>query len=251
MDQTQTQKPDVVPDTASAYLDPHYWDQRFAQEEHYEWFKEYSHFRHLIIQYVKPNSSVLEIGCGNSQLCEELYRDGITELTCIDLSSVAVDKMKQRLFSKGYKGIKVLEADMLDLPFDNECFDVVIEKGTMDVLFVDSGDPWNPEPVTVSKVMAMLNDVHRVLKPGGIFISITFGQPHFRRRFFNAPTFTWSIEWKTFGDGFHYFFYILQKGQRSLDKDEDTKKIDLPPISLFHEELDNEDYLFRSNLDEL
>jgi ubiquinone/menaquinone biosynthesis C-methylase UbiE len=27
--------------------------------------------------------------------------------------------------------IKVLEADMLDLPFNDECFDVVIEKGTM------------------------------------------------------------------------------------------------------------------------
>ena len=27
--------------------------------------------------------------------------------------------------------IKVLEADMLNLPFSNECFDVVIEKGTM------------------------------------------------------------------------------------------------------------------------
>lgn len=27
--------------------------------------------------------------------------------------------------------IKVLEADMLDLPFDDQCFDVVIEKGTM------------------------------------------------------------------------------------------------------------------------
>lgn len=32
--------------------------------------------------------------------------------------------------------IKVLEADMLDLPFSNECFDVVIEKGTMvNILF--------------------------------------------------------------------------------------------------------------------
>lgn len=45
-----------------------------------------------------------------------------------------------------------------------------------DVLFVDSGDPWNPEPVTVSNVMAMLEGVHRVLKPHGVFISITFGQ---------------------------------------------------------------------------
>lgn len=45
-----------------------------------------------------------------------------------------------------------------------------------DVLFVDSGDPWNPQPATVKKVMAMLEGVHRVLKPGGTFISISFGQ---------------------------------------------------------------------------
>lgn len=117
--------------------------------------------------------------------------------------------------------IKVLEADMLDLPFEDGCFDVVIEKGTMvllevlfwmyylvqqwlsiiflfrrsaihlyvelryqkcmllnlkDVLFVDSGDPWNPHHATVEKVMKMLHEIHRVLKPEGIFISITFGQ---------------------------------------------------------------------------
>ncbi|KAL2477195.1 S-adenosyl-L-methionine-dependent methyltransferase superfamily protein [Forsythia ovata] len=255
MDPTQTgpepQKTDVVPATASAYLDPHYWDQRFTEEEHYEWFKDYSHFRHLILQHIKPDSSILEVGCGNSQLCEELYRDGITDLTCIDLSSVAVEKMKQRLFSKGYKEIKVLEADMLDLPFEDECFDVVIEKGTMDVLFVDSGDPWNPKPETASKVMAMLQGVHRVLKPHGIFLSITFGQPHFRRPFFNAPEFTWSIEWRTFGDGFHYFFYILKKGQRSLDNSGYAEKVDVPSISLFHEELDDEAYLFRTNFDEI
>lgn len=106
--------------------------------------------------------------------------------------------------------IKVLEADMLDLPFGDECFDVVIEKGTMvtnhllvvvsyylqilvfaffvlifisstvcnlkDVLLVDGGDPWNPQPSTRAKVMAMLEGVHRVLKKDGIFVSITFGQ---------------------------------------------------------------------------
>lgn len=224
-------------------------DQRFAEEEHYEWFKDYSHFRDLILREIEPNASVLEVGCGNSQLCEELYRDGITELTCIDLSPVAVEKMKQRLYSKGFKEIKVLEADMLELPFEDECFDVVIEKGTMDVLFVDSGDPWNPEPRTKEKVMTMLQGVHRVLKPNGIFISITFGQPHFRRPFFNAPTFTWSLEWRTFGDGFHYFIYILKKGQRSSHEIEHIEKIVEPSISLFHEELDNEDYLFRTDVD--
>ncbi|GJV39253.1 hypothetical protein Tco_1417693 [Tanacetum coccineum] len=35
--------------------------------------------------------------------------------------------------------------------------------------------------------------------------------PLFRRPLFNAPEFTWSIDYSTFGDGFHYFFYILRK----------------------------------------
>ncbi|KAJ8645712.1 hypothetical protein MRB53_007460 [Persea americana] len=241
----------VAPSSALGYLDPNYWDRRFSCEEHYEWFKDYSHFRHLIQQNIKSSDSVLELGCGNSQLCEELYRDGISQITCIDLSTVAVEKMRKRLLDNGYNDIKVLEADMLDLPFGNECFDVVIEKGTMDVLFVDSGDPWNPQPATVKKVMAMLEGVHRVLKPGGTFISISFGQPHFRRPLFEAPEFTWSFEWSTFGDGFHYFFYTLKKGRRLLDSKGCGDQVDQPMICLLQEELEGEDYIFRTNIDGL
>ncbi|XP_058069154.1 uncharacterized protein LOC131218562 isoform X2 [Magnolia sinica] len=214
----------AAPSSALAYLDPHYWDRRFSFEEHYEWFKEYSHFQHLIQQHIKSSDSVLELGCGNSQLCEELHKDGITEITCIDLSAVAVEKMQKRLLGKGYKDIKVMEADMLDLPFGNECFDVVVEKGTMDVLFVDSGDPWNPKPATVNK-------------------------PHFRRPLFEAPEFTWSFEWSTFGDGFHYFFYTLKKGKRSLDSKKCSDRLDSPSICLLQEELEGEDYIFRTHID--
>ncbi|KAI3441331.1 Methyltranfer_dom domain-containing protein [Psidium guajava] len=245
------EKRDVGPTTALDYLDPRYWDERFSREEHYEWFKDYSHFRHLIQQNVKPDSSVLELGCGNSQLSENLYKDGVTRITCIDLSAVAVESMQKRVLSKGYKEIKVLEADMLDLPFGDECFDVVIEKGTMDVLFVDSGDPWNPRPATVAKVMLMLQGVHRVLKPDGIFLSITFGQPHFRRPLFDSPEFTWSVEWHTFGETFHYFFYMLKKGQRSIVGERPGNKLQVPSINLLHEELESEDYLFRINIDEM
>ncbi|KAF2294433.1 hypothetical protein GH714_011334 [Hevea brasiliensis] len=153
---------------------------------------------------------VLELGCGNSQLCDEMYKDGITDITCIDLSAVAVEKMQQRISAKGYKEIKVLEADMLHLPFSEGVLMLLLRKEPC-------GDPWNPRPANVTQVKAMLDGVHRVLKPDGIFISISFGQPHFRRPLFDAQEYTWSIEWNTFGDGFHYFFYILRKGKRSLD----------------------------------
>ncbi|KAM1650448.1 hypothetical protein ACFXTN_003151 [Malus domestica] len=76
-DPTGTQRNGVGPSTALAYLDPKYWDERFSSEEHYEWLKDYSHFRHLIQSHITPNSSVLELGCGNSHLSEELYKDGL------------------------------------------------------------------------------------------------------------------------------------------------------------------------------
>ncbi|KAE9447293.1 hypothetical protein C3L33_20863, partial [Rhododendron williamsianum] len=186
-------------------------------------------------------SEVLEVGCGNSQLCEELYKDGITEITCIDLSAVAVEKMQKKLLFKGYKEIKVLEADMLDLPFGNECFDVVIEKGTMDVLFVDSGDPWNPQPATVSRAMAMLQGVHRVLKPDGIFISITFGQV------FGGGLCTVLVA----SEGILQHLKQNLQGRRSSESNGLTEKFEMPSVSLFHDELETEDYLFRTNLDEV
>ncbi|KAF3786603.1 Methyltransferase-like protein 13 [Nymphaea thermarum] len=216
-------------------------NKRFTAEDHYEWLKDYSHFQHIMSRHVKATDSVRiklfkfalfflsfcalshleqegihDLSCGSSQLCENLYKDGMTNITCIDLSAVAVEKMQKRLKEVGYNGIQVLEADMLDLPFSTESFDVVIDKGTMDVLFVDSGDPWNPSPSTVEKVIAMLKCVHRVLRQDGTYISISFGQPHFRRPLFEMEEFTWSIEWETFGDGFHYFFYTLKKISETL-----------------------------------
>lgn len=131
------------------------------------------------------------------------------------------------------------------------CLFTLFPHSLKDVLFVNSGDPWNPRPETVAQVKAMLEGIHRVLKPDGIFISISFGQvgltntelpfsfwvlgthwwvlyaplflleihlmqPHFRRPLFDAPDFTWSVEWSTFGDGFHYFFYVLRKASPGI-----------------------------------
>ncbi|KAL2927506.1 EEF1A lysine methyltransferase 4 [Bienertia sinuspersici] len=211
----KNQEDEVAPSSAITYLDPQYWNERFAKEEHYEWLKDYSHFRHLILEHIHPNSSVLELGCGNSQLSDEMYKNGIKNITCTDLSPVAVEKVQKRLLLKEFKEVKVLVADMLDLHFLDETFDVVIEKGTMDVLFVDSGDPWNPNPATVSKVAVMLQGIHRILKPDGVYISISFGQ-----------------------------------GTRTLNNSQPTERQNFPTICLLQDELEGEDYLFRTNLDD-
>ncbi len=50
---------------------------------------------------------------------------------------------------------------MLDLPFANHMFDVVIEKGTMDVLFVDNDQPFDPRVAVKERVFQMLHETHR------------------------------------------------------------------------------------------
>jgi hypothetical protein len=36
--------------------------------------------------------------------------------------------------------------DMMNMEFDPEMFDVVIDKATMDVIMTDNTDPWDPSP---------------------------------------------------------------------------------------------------------
>ncbi|KAE8787730.1 hypothetical protein D1007_38336 [Hordeum vulgare] len=109
-------------------------DGRFDKEEHYEWFKDFSHFRHLLAPLLSPSLlQVLEVGCGNSRIGDELLREGVAGgITRINLSLVAVQRMRDRLAEQGASGVGVVVADMVDLPFESESFDLVIEKGTMD-----------------------------------------------------------------------------------------------------------------------
>ena len=50
---------------------------------------------------------------------------------------------------------------MLDLPYSDATFDVVIEKGTMDVLFVDNDNPFDPKAEVRQRVFQMLDETHR------------------------------------------------------------------------------------------
>ncbi|CAF2239757.1 hypothetical protein YC2023_095406 [Brassica napus] len=59
--------------------------------------------------------------------------------------------------------------------------------------------------------MATLDGVHRGLNPDGVFISIAFGQPHFRRPFVYGSQVNLLLGDNTFGDGCHYFFHRKEK----------------------------------------
>jgi len=56
------------------YSKREYWEERFAQEEEFDWLGKLSDFEHLL--NLSPNSTVLVLGCGNSKLSTELRNKG-------------------------------------------------------------------------------------------------------------------------------------------------------------------------------
>jgi len=96
--------------------------------------------------------------------------------------------------------------------------------------------------------------VGRVLARDGVFLSVTFAQPHFRRPFLQAPQYDWGMHVATFGEGFHYFVYAMRKGTR-VDAEASTvaaADVDVNGSigaalkeSPLHEHMERDDYLLR------
>ena len=51
-----------------------------------------------------------------------------------------------------------------------------------------------------------------MLRDGGRFLSISFGQPHFRRRHLLQLAYGWDLSYTPVGVSFHYFVYRMLKG---------------------------------------
>ncbi|KAL9710917.1 hypothetical protein Ac2012v2_005457 [Leucoagaricus gongylophorus] len=79
----------------------------------------------------------------------------------------------------------------------------------MDAMITAEGSVWDPSGQVVRDCNKEVDETLRVLKNGGVFIYLTFGQPHFRRRYLTRPGTT--LEIKTLGEAFHYYLYILRK----------------------------------------
>lgn len=56
----------------------------------------YSGLKAWISQYVRKDDNILMVGCGNSRLSEDMFDNGYTTITNIDISRVVIDQMITR-----------------------------------------------------------------------------------------------------------------------------------------------------------
>ncbi|BGP43346.1 hypothetical protein JCM10450v2_007496 [Rhodotorula kratochvilovae] len=188
-----------------------YWDARYAQEQDgasFDWCKRYADIRHLVRRFVPDRTArIVMLGCGNSTLSRDMYDDGYTRIVNIDYSPVVIDKMARA--NEDCEGMTWQVGDVRRLPFEDASIDVCIDKATLDAMLTGEKDPWNPPPEAVADCRAEIDEVVRVLKPDGIFLYLTFGQPHFRRPLLQREG--WTLQHLELGFGFAYYFFWMQR----------------------------------------
>ncbi|HEX4899975.1 MAG TPA: class I SAM-dependent methyltransferase [Pyrinomonadaceae bacterium] len=97
---------------------------------------------------------VLDLGCGNGRNAMYFARQGFSA-SGLDVSTQAIEWAKDWSKREGLE-IDFRVGDIEQLPFENETFDVVVSHGVLDHV-----------PMPTARNAA--TEVHRVLKPGGLF----------------------------------------------------------------------------------
>nr|XP_020727620.1 methyltransferase-like protein 13 isoform X2 [Odocoileus virginianus texanus] len=123
------------------------------------------------ISYALTYRQVLVVGCGNSELSEQLYDVGYQDIVNIDISEVVIKQMKERNASRRPR-MSFLKMDMTQMEFPDASFQVVLDKGTLDAVLTDE------EEKTLQQVDRMLAEVGRVLQVGGRYLCISLAQAH-------------------------------------------------------------------------
>ena len=85
-----------IPQNNEDYRKLEYWDERYKEEESYDWFTGYDSFRHLLVQDVNKSDRILHLG--NAVLCIHCLSYRFCELVLSSnhkISSVSVHQLKR------------------------------------------------------------------------------------------------------------------------------------------------------------
>ena len=156
------------------YGEKKYWEERYDSQKGktFDWLEDYDSLKSIIKNMgIKKDAVILNVGCGNSEFSEKMYDDGFKNNFNIDICQNVINYMKER--NKDKEGLIYKEMDVRDMKdFQNETFDLVIDKSTIDALLCGNQAFIN--------VALMTKEISRILKTGGIYFVISYGRPEYR-----------------------------------------------------------------------
>ncbi|ERS95206.1 hypothetical protein HMPREF1624_08417 [Sporothrix schenckii ATCC 58251] len=198
-----------------------------TDEPTHEWFRSYSDLEPFLVKVLfgRPkcgpadNPSVLHLGCGDSVIPAELETRGYRNQLCVDFSSTVIQLMTARYAGRSMRWQQMDVRHMADVP--SASVQVCFDKGTLDAMI--HGSPWSPPDDVLDNTGRYLREVYRVLADEGVFVYVTFRQPHFIRPLFDKSLQSddgraWNMELEILGDTegtFNYYGWVITKGKSS------------------------------------
>ena len=181
--------------STSVYAGKEYWDARYREAEagseggdgRDEWYAGFDSLQVPLKRAIPSGASALVVGCGLSGLTEDLAtRGGCSRVVGCDISEECVARMRALRAERGAETSSVSVAfDVADcraLPYADGEFDAVVDKGTLDTM-MQADDP--------GPAREMLAEASRVLRPGGVFFSVSYGDEEMRVSELERPGLPW------------------------------------------------------------
>ncbi|NET58522.1 MAG: methyltransferase domain-containing protein [Symploca sp. SIO2E6] len=107
---------------------------------------------------IHPETKVLDLCCGSGQATKFLVKFS-NNVTGLDVSLVSLERARTNVPQASY-----VEAAAEEMPFPDNQFDVVHTSVAL-------------HEMKPSQLQAIINEVYRVLKPGGVFALVDFHKP--------------------------------------------------------------------------
>nr|XP_032818029.1 EEF1A lysine methyltransferase 4 isoform X1 [Petromyzon marinus] len=255
--------PELTTTDGARYRERSYWDERYSaggeaveEGEQREWFGAYTALKEALPEDLDRSGAILELGCGSSRLSSDLLADGFACVTAADFSPACLAAASAAAAAAARRPPAAprplwLALDARRLPLRAALFDAVVEKGMLDALLAGERDPWRVSKAARRQVGLVLDEVSRVLRPGGHFVSVTFAHPHVRSPLYARRRYGWRVRHRTYGEAFHYHVYVMTRGDGEPPRDDDDDDDDddeddddddaAPPVMLEYDE--REDFL--------
>ena len=202
-----------------------FWEKRYTNEhlEVFEWYQTFENLREKIIDYIKPEYKILNVGCGTSKFAEDLFYEGIKNVINIDFSESAVRLLEEH-FQEQQIESKCIKMNVLDMrEFQDGEFNLVFDKALLDSILCGEE--------ALETVKIMLKEIYRVLADEGYYIIVSNSGESTRKELFDLNL--WEYKFVEIGKptkfividekdkdpkNFHYI-YILKKKVKEKPKE--------------------------------
>ena len=111
---------------------------------------------HIGLAAINDGDTVLDLGSGSGMdaFTASLYAEPTGRVVGIDMTEAQLKKAEELRTAEGFSNVFFVSGNIMELPFENNVFDAVTSNGVINLCPDKS---------------AVFREVHRVLKPGGVF----------------------------------------------------------------------------------